>query len=229
MSALAARFRKGIWLLLVLAGLGLALYPLYTDLYARYQQGRLAQQVEEAGAPAPQEPVAPAAGTEEQEEKEAAPEELPGAQAQPAAPVKPEAMFTLRIPRIGVEAVVVRGTSRAVLRYGPGWYEQSALPGQGNTAVAGHRTMYGAWFRHVDRLQAGDEITLAWRGQLYRYRVEKVYPVANNDWSVIRPVGYPVLTLTTCHPPGSARQRLVVRAALVAQNEVQEQSPADDT
>lgn len=121
----------------------------------------------------------------------------------------------LEIPELDLKVAVVRGTSQAQLAKGPGWYEESALPGQGNTCIAGHRTMHGAWFRHVDRLQPGDPLILTFAGQKYVYRVEEVFPVANSDWSVIQPTGYVALTLTTCHPPGSARQRLVVRAALV--------------
>lgn len=56
------------------------------------------------------------------------------------------------------------------------------------------------------------------KGEIYRYKVERVFPIAKNDWSVIKPCGYPALTLTTCHPVGSARQRLVVRAALEGQS-----------
>ena len=75
--------------------------------------------------------------------------------------------------------------------------------------------MHGAWFRHVDQLAADDPIILRHDGLTYHYQVERVFPVASNDWSVINPSPYPVLTLTTCHPVGSATQRLVVRAALV--------------
>jgi sortase A len=111
---------------------------------------------------------------------------------------------------------VLRGTTTEILNKGPGWYEESALPGQGNTAIAGHRTMHGAWFRHLDSLNTGDEIKLTFDGWVYNYTVEKVFPISNNDWSVINPTAYPALTLTTCHPVGSAAQRLVVRAALVS-------------
>jgi sortase A len=121
----------------------------------------------------------------------------------------------IEIPAIKVSATVLRGTTLAALAKGPGWYEESALPGEGNTAIAGHRTMYGAWFRNTDKLRAGDVINIIYEGQVYEYSVEKVFPISNNDWSVIEPCGYPALTLTTCHPPGSAVQRLVVRARLV--------------
>ncbi|MGI6604961.1 MAG: class E sortase [bacterium] len=128
-----------------------------------------------------------------------------------------QATATIEIPRLKVSAMLVYGTSREQLKKGPGFYEESPLPYEegANVLIAGHRTTYGAWFRHLDSLEAGDEISLYVGGKRYLYRVEKVFSVAKDDWSVTDPVGYSVLTLTTCHPPGSARERLVVRARLV--------------
>jgi sortase A len=62
------------------------------------------------------------------------------------------------------------------------------------------------------RLEAGDIIILRYADRSFLYKVERVFPVVSNDWSVIEPCGYPAITLTTCHLVGSAAQRLVVRA-----------------
>lgn len=43
--------------------------------------------------------------------------------------------------------------------------------------IVGHRTTYGAWFRHVDQLYEGDEILLEFAGDKYQYSVEKVFIV----------------------------------------------------
>ena len=187
---------KWFWILIA-AGVMLMLYPLFTNIYANISQHSLLARQEQAAG---QENEAPAIEAPQDERP------LP-------------AQFTsavIKLPTLGVEAVVLPGTTPEVLNKSPGWYEQSALPGQGNTAIAGHRTMYGAWFRHVDSLQAGDPIILLFEGQELQYRVDEVYPVAKNDWSVIDPTPAPALTLTTCHPVGSAAQRLVVRATLIA-------------
>jgi sortase A len=84
-----------------------------------------------------------------------------------------------------------------------------------NVCIAGHRTTYGAWFRHVDKLEEGDEILLDYDGTSYAYQVEKVFIVAKNDWSITEAVGYSALTLTSCHPLRSSKQRIVVRAKLM--------------
>lgn len=122
----------------------------------------------------------------------------------------------IRIPKIKVRAIVLYGTSLRTLAQGPGFYEVGALPGNpGNVAIAGHRTTYGAWFRHVDQLEQGDLIELTFQGAEYRYAVERVWVIAANDWSVVAPTEKPALTLTACHPPGSAAYRIAVRANLI--------------
>lgn len=217
---------KSAGLVLVCVGVMVMLYPTFTGLYARYAQmketARLAQHGAPDPAPGPAVSSPPGAAEPENpvvgrmpEERLTRPEKPAGTTAPP--PPGPAADFNgarIEIPAIKVSAAVVRGTALAALAKGPGWYEESALPGEGNTAIAGHRTMYGAWFRNTDKLKAGDVINIIYDGQVYEYRVEKVFPISSTDWSVIEPCGYPALTLTTCHPPGSAVQRLVVRAKL---------------
>lgn len=125
--------------------------------------------------------------------------------------------MVIEIPKIEVNAAVVNGTTPEYLKEGPGLYEISPLPGDenANVLIAGHRTTYGAWFRKVDKLTDGDDIIVKFQGKDYNYRVEKVFTIEKNDWSVTEPQGYSSLTLTSCHPPGSSRQRIVVRAKLV--------------
>ena len=63
----------------------------------------------------------------------------------------------IRIPRIHLNKVVVEGTTTDILPKGPGHYPAQPLPGApGTVAIAGHRTTYGAPFRHVDSLRKGD-------------------------------------------------------------------------
>jgi sortase A len=121
----------------------------------------------------------------------------------------------LRIPRIGLRTIVVRGTSAADLRKGPGLIDGSPLPGQGGTtAIAGHRTTYGAPFRSLDALRRGDAITLRTPYASFRYRVEGWRIVQPGDLSVLRRVGHDRLVLSACHPVFSAARRIVVFARL---------------
>jgi sortase A len=123
----------------------------------------------------------------------------------------------LRIPRIGVSAVVVEGTATADLSKGPGHYPATPLPGEpGTVGVAGHRTTYGAWFRHIDRLRPGDAVELTMPYGRFTYRVERTRIVAPTALWVTRRVAYDRIILSACNPLYSAAQRIVVFARLVA-------------
>lgn len=125
-------------------------------------------------------------------------------------------MMIINIEKLDVRAAIVGGTTVSDLKKGPGLYEISPLPHEdkGNVLIAGHRTTYGAWFRHVDKLKEGDIITLEYENKAYSYSVEEVFIVDKKDWSVTKPLGYSAITLTSCHPLGSDRQRIIVRGRL---------------
>src|SRR5262249_16587932 len=119
----------------------------------------------------------------------------------------------LRIPRIGLHAIVVRGTASDDLREGPGLLDGTPLPGQHRTtAIAGHRTTYGAPFRHLDELRPGDTIGLRLPYGTFRYAVEGTRVVGPGDLSVLRRVRHDRLVLSACHPLFSAARRIVVFA-----------------
>ncbi len=124
-----------------------------------------------------------------------------------------DALGRLRIPAIGLSAVVVQGTGAGELRSGPGHYAETPLPGQrGTVAIAGHRTTYGAPFRDVDDLAPGDRIELRMPYGRFAYRVERTRIVAPTQVDVVERVAYDRLVLTACHPLYSAAQRIVVFA-----------------
>jgi sortase A len=127
-----------------------------------------------------------------------------------------EAVAELRIPRMSLRAIVVRGTAPADLREGPGLLDGTPLPGQhGTTAIAGHRTTYGAPFRHLDALRPGDTISVRLPYGSFRYAVEGTRIVDPGDLSVLRRVHHDRLVLSACHPLFSAARRIVVLARLV--------------
>jgi sortase A len=120
---------------------------------------------------------------------------------------KPVGRLTAR----GIDAIVVMGDSAADLRKGPGLWH--ARPGDGRTSViSGHRTTYGAPFRHLDGLRRGDRLRLVTPYGTFTYRVTATRIVDPVDVSVTRDVGRERLVLTACHPVYSAAQRIVVFA-----------------
>jgi sortase A len=133
-------------------------------------------------------------------------------------PKSGEAVAQLIIPRIGLDSIVLEGVGRPDLRKGPGHYPSSPFPGQeGNSAIAGHRTTYGAPFGNLDQLEDGDKITVRTVQGEFTYIVyEADLVVRPSDVGVLNPdPNRPAtLTLTTCNPKYSAQQRLVVKAEL---------------
>jgi sortase A len=121
----------------------------------------------------------------------------------------------LRLASAGIDDVMVEGTGTADLRSGPGHYAYTPFPGQpGTVAVAGHRTTYGAPFRHLDAVRPGDRVELRMPYGAFTYRVERTRIVRPTDVWVTDRVGYDRLILSACHPLYSAAQRIVVFARL---------------
>jgi sortase A len=130
-------------------------------------------------------------------------------------PLKGDAIAQITIPAIGVSEYVVEGTDTANLRKGPGHYPETPLPGEsGTTAIAGHRTTYGAPFRNIDQLKRGELITLDMPDGRFVYRVEETKIVDDQDLSVLDNVGYQRLVLSACHPLYSAAERIIAFARL---------------
>ncbi len=124
----------------------------------------------------------------------------------------------IQILRIGLNKVVVNGTDwGADLSRGPGRYPQSSWPGMGKvTAIAGHRTTFGAPFRRINDLARGNTIRLLMPYGSFTYRVFRHKVVPSNDWSILRKRGFDTLVLSACHPLYSASHRWIVFARLVS-------------
>ncbi|GGK92579.1 class E sortase [Sphaerisporangium melleum] len=141
-----------------------------------------------------------------------------------------QAIALIKIPRLGrdYEYAVLEGVTSEDLRRGPGHYPGTAGPGKiGNFVLSGHRTTYAAPFNRIDELRTGDAIVIDAREARYTYRVSGTEVVAPEDVEVIAPVPNrpgarpkeAVITLTTCHPEYSARQRLIVHGVLSGRRE----------
>lgn len=126
-----------------------------------------------------------------------------------------EVLTKLSIPRIGLRAVVIEGTSSRSLLLGPGHMTGSAIPGtDGNSVIAGHRDTF---FRHLQTLRIGDAIYVLRTGKRFHYVVFGKRVVQANDISVLRASKGSELTLITCYPThfiGPAPQRLIIVAKL---------------
>ncbi|NIA25232.1 MAG: sortase [Gammaproteobacteria bacterium] len=132
------------------------------------------------------------------------------------APEEGAAFGRIKIPVIDLDKVIFEGVDRATLKKGPGHMPWTPLPGQpGNAVISGHRTTYGAPFFKLDEVSVGDQIIVETALGRHVYEVREVLIVRATDVWVTDPKRGAWLTLTTCNPRYSARERLIVQAELV--------------
>jgi sortase A len=122
----------------------------------------------------------------------------------------------ISIKKIDEVSMLLAGVRTEDLKEGVGHFPDTPLPGQpGNASIAGHRTTYGAPFGNLDRLEPGDRIVIESLQGHYEYVVEGSKIVPPSDYTVVANVAdRNLLTLITCNPKYTAKERLVVTAVL---------------
>ena len=122
----------------------------------------------------------------------------------------------IRIPAIGVDALVVQGDGWEQLRQGVGQHIGTANPGQpGNIVLSAHNDIFGEIFRALDELNEGDEIILETLPQTFTYRVVRWDLVEPTDVKYLESNNDAITTLISCYPYWEDTQRIVVLASLV--------------
>ena len=233
MSA-ADAVRTGLWGLgqtLITAGVVVLLFCFYelqiTTLVAAHSQALLEDQLDRSWA-APRSP-APTGAIRPDASGPTAASVLP--------PVPGDAFARLYVPALpGYDPrVVVEGVGVEDLKLGPGHIPGTALPGEvGNVVLSGHRTTYGAPFNRWAELPPGAEVVVETRDRWFTYTVTGSRIVSPNAVEVTLPVpGQPsakptrrLLTMTTCNPKYSARERLIVSAELTSTSNKADGLPA---
>ena len=220
--------KRYIWLkiliaILIIAGLGLLLYPFITNIIASRQESEILSQWEEK-----EEIVETNQALEEtQNEEEFSPEEEAiiewseeiSKQAEPVEEPVIEDYFPLKItiPSIEVGWIVNEGTDRETLKKGPGHIMGTPFPGEiGRCTISGHRTTYGAPFNRIDELIEGDLIYLETiTGKTLTYVVTAQEIVRPTDVYILEGDDKRELLLTACHPKYSAAYRIIIISELV--------------
>ncbi|MEU4566048.1 class E sortase [Micromonospora sp. NPDC023956] len=183
-------------------------------------QNDLSQQLEQVWGPTGDPTVAPSAP--------------PASRSTPAPPVHGKPIAGLHIPGIDKNWVVVEGVNQKDIRYAPGHYPDSAMPGElGNFSVAGHRNRATFW--RLDELDDGDAIVVETKDTWYVYRVSQSRIVKPSQVEVVAPVPGQLgakptrrmLTLTTCNPKFDNYQRLIIHAELERSQDKSAGSPAE--
>ena len=122
-----------------------------------------------------------------------------------------EPIGRIEVPRLGLAATVLEGTTTKTLRVAAGHIGGTALPGaNGNVGIAAHRDTL---FRPLRGVRPKDVIVLTTSYGTFRYLVNRVEIVDPSDIQVLHPTIDPELTLVTCYPftyIGSAPKRFIV-------------------
>jgi sortase A len=123
---------------------------------------------------------------------------------------------TLEIPKIGLNTPIYHGITMRNIDLGPSHWPGTPMPGEsGNTVFPGHRVTKTRPFRNIDQLRPGDLAIFTVNGVRSTYVMTANQIVKPTQMEIIDPTPTPTATIVACHPPGSARQRFVVKFALV--------------
>lgn len=137
------------------------------------------------------------------------------------------ALGRLIIPRLGLDTIFYEGDTLDVIDHGPGHMPYTPLPGKiGNAVIAGHRVTHSKPFRNLDTLQVGDTATFVMPSGQYTYSFTGHEIVTPDRIDITNQSLAYTATLFACHPPGSARYRIVARWKLTSAPEAGQPDPA---
>lgn len=121
----------------------------------------------------------------------------------------------LVIPSIQLDQEIYEGNYAGTLEKGAWRKPYSSTPDRGgNTVIAGHRFNYSkpSIFFHLDKLKQGDQFSLYWNQKEYIYEVAFIEVVSPLALEIENNTDEPLLTLYTCTPIWTSKQRLVIKA-----------------
>ncbi len=127
----------------------------------------------------------------------------------------------LVIPKIGVNLPIVEGTNSDDALWKGAW----RIPGSstpkagGNTVLSAHRFRYrppsNLTLYLLDQVKRNDVMIVYWQGKEYDYHVTETKIVPREDTDIAEPTLADQLTVFTCHPLFSTKERLVVIGELI--------------
>lgn len=200
---------------LIAAGLAVAAQPLWVYVETKLHGASLLEQAEAMGTS----PVQPADGgpngVAAHGTGAALPAAVPMTTTLPlAAPGPGRLIGGIAIPSLSITVPLLEGTDDAELNAGAGHLTGSAMPGEaGVSVIAAHNA---TWFRHLDALRPGAEVTVWTAGGRWVYQVTGSRVVRTGD--PLMNTALPTLVLETCYPLDAlylTQERYLVSASLV--------------
>lgn len=139
-------------------------------------------------------------------------------------PDLPSVKAKLVIPRIDIAGTIVEGKDESAMNRGF-WHFPSASPfaDKGNVIIIGHRYLKlppnRDTFFHLDWIKLGDTIRIETQKGTVSYVVSHIWITSNTDTTVLEQTQNAQLTLITCHPLWTSRERLVIIADKVIKSD----------
>lgn len=127
----------------------------------------------------------------------------------------------LMIPKINVEIDIIEGEDEKLsLNRGAWRMPMTSSPDKGgNTVISAHRYLYKPpsprTFWNLDKLEIDDEFQITWDNKNYYYKVSETKIVEPDEISILYNTKNPIVTLFTCTPLYTSKQRLVVIGDLI--------------
>jgi sortase A len=125
----------------------------------------------------------------------------------------------LTIPKLNRSLPIFEGTNSEILKQGVGHFKHSALPGENNSVLSGHRDTV---FRGLGDVGINDELIVTTDDGEFLYKIRKVRIVDQRDRTVLVPKSKSTLTVTTCYPfgfIGNAPKRYILVADLIEEQQ----------
>lgn len=124
----------------------------------------------------------------------------------------------LVLPSIALDKEIVVGEDPSLVHQGAWHRPRSSTPNKGgNTVIVGHRFTYSspAIFYHLDKIELGETFAIWWEGREYVYRVTQTKVVDASAIEIEANTEKPIVTLYTCTPIWTAKDRLVIVGELL--------------
>ncbi len=210
-------------ILLLLVGLGIMLYPTFSDLYYRWTAQQQISQYNHV-AEATQEDYSELWAAAEEYNRQLAQrgssitvtEEEKAQIEQLLNPLGNGMMGYIDIPKISVHLPIYQDTEESALQAGAGFWLGTSLPTGGpstHCVLTAHNGLVRAkMFTDLDQLEIGDTFSLSILDRVLTYEVDQILVTEPEDISPLQIVeGEDYVTLYTCTPYGVNTHRLLVR------------------
>ena len=201
--------KKYMWIVFILIGIGLILYPKVKDEYYKRQEEKVLKnwfKVSKNLEIVDSEIETPI------EENEIDNENL-----KKEYEINETMVGIINIEKIELYEPVLIGASENNLNIGVAWVEGTSQVGSvGNHVIAGHRSRrYGRHFNRLDELENGDSIEIITKDTSYIYTVyDKFIVKAEDVWVLKDDVVDKVITLITCDYRMKPTGRLIIKGKI---------------